>query len=486
MRRVGHSLAITVLVLLQSAPIQAKEATMKKVVTAQASFVVYLPEGWKAMEGVQPGYRSLIVSDPDGKYEAAMCYGWSLAGNNSVALAKAFAARIGGQYPDLEIRKAYRSKEGQGIVFDGNFSDPNKGKRAVRCWVTVKDGYFTYSRIEAPEGEFSKNKERLLTILANVRLLKGAMNFKGGTLTIEPLADHRLGDGSATVKLPKGWQLQDMGTGSFVATSPTGPYSFIVGSVELLDPRLGFQVPGALMSDYLPPSKGLKFVAEKMRLASNIRLVEVTPRKDLVQQISQQYTVGPVLVEESLFTATSRTGEQTKSYSFGVSFGSRLGTNWRLWHMTVGVPVNKFDSFVPTLAAMMKSYKINDEFASGYIARGMARVMEMQRQTSELIARNAQEIHTMMQAAYEERQRSMDYIDYQRTSYIRGTQDWISSMEGGVVYHTDSWGTRNTYSGDHYQGTPFDYVHFQGQGPRYDEQMTPINSRELWERHIRR
>ena len=154
--------------------------------------------------------------------------------------------------------------------------------------------------------------------------------------------------------------------------------------------------------------------------------------------------------------------------------------------MTVGTPSDKFDSFVPTLAAMMQSYRINDQFAADYVARGMARVREMQRQTSELVARNAQEIHSMMQAAYDERQRSMDYIDYQRTSYIRGTQDWISSMEGGTIYHTDSWGTRNTYTGDYYEGTPFDYVHFQGQGLRYDEQMTPIDSRELWERHIRR
>lgn len=87
-----------------------------------------------------------------------------------------------------------------------------------------------------------------------------------------------------------------------------------------------------------------------------------------------------------------------------------------------GVPAKKFDSFVPTLASMMQSYKIDDEFASGYIARGMARVMEMQRQTAELVARNAQEIHSMMQAAYEERQRSMDYIDtvMQHPGYVGG------------------------------------------------------------------
>jgi len=79
----------------------------------------------------------------------------------------------------------------------------------------------------------------------------------------------------------------------------------------------------------------------------------------------------------------------------------------------------------------------------------------------------------------------MDYIDYQRTNYIRGQQDWVSSMEGGTVYHTDSWGTKNTATGDYWEGQPYDYVHFKGKNPRYNEEMTPIDSRALWERNIR-
>ena len=37
----------------------------------------------------------------------------------------------------------------------------------------------------------------------------------------------------------------------------------------------------------------------------------------------------------------------------------------------------------------------------------------MQQQTSAMVTRNAQEIRQMMQAAYDERQKSQDYIDYQ-------------------------------------------------------------------------
>lgn len=97
------------------------------------------------------------------------------------------------------------------------------------------------------------------------------------------------------------------------------------------------------------------------------------------------------------------------------------------------------------------------------------------------IAKNASDIRNMMQAAYDERQRSQDYIDHLRTGYIRGETDWISNIEGGTVYHTDSWGTRNTATGEYFEGQPYNYVNFEGQNPKYNEQMTEINNRQLYD-----
>jgi len=59
-------------------------------------------------------------------------------------------------------------------------------------------------------------------------------------------------------------------------------------------------------------------------------------------------------------------------------------------------------------------------------------------------------------------------------------------MEGGTVYRSDSWGTKNTTTGETWEGRPYDYVHFEGKNPKYNEQMQPVDSRALWERHIRR
>jgi hypothetical protein len=119
------------------------------------------------------------------------------------------------------------------------------------------------------------------------------------------------------------------------------------------------------------------------------------------------------------------------------------------------------------------------------VEQGMQRLKQLERETRDKVARNAQDIHQLMQSAYDERQRSQDYLDYKRSQTIRGEQDWISSLEGGTVYHTDTWGTRNTTTGETWEGQPYDYVRFTGSNPKHNEVMTPIDSRELWERHIR-
>jgi hypothetical protein len=193
----------------------------------------------------------------------------------------------------------------------------------------------------------------------------------------------------------------------------------------------------------------------------------------------------PASIEEYVYTFTDKERRACKGYTFGMSFGSRSGLNWSFRHLTVTAPANQFNAWAETLGAMMGSYKINERWAQAYVAQGQQRLREMQKQTSAMVARNAQEIRQTMQAAYDERQKSMDYIDYQRTNYIRGQQDWISSMEGGTVYRTDSWGTKNTATGEYWEGKAYDYYHYQGKNPKYNEQMQSVDSRALWERHVR-
>jgi hypothetical protein len=235
----------------------------------------------------------------------------------------------------------------------------------------------------------------------------------------------------------------------------------------------------------MPPHQAWRLLTEQTGSVSRLQFEKVIPRQDIVQEMARGgYTAGPVAVEELIYTCDVK-GRRCKGYTFGFSFGSRLGTNWTFRHMTVGAPVDQFESLVPTFSAMTQSFRFNERWMANYIAQGTQRLRQLQQQTASIVSRNAEDIRRMMQAAYDERQKSMDYIDYQRTNYIRGQQDWVSSMEGGTVYHTDSWGTKNSATGEYYEGQPYDYVHFKGKNPKYSEEMTPIDSRALWERRIR-
>ncbi len=456
---------------------------MQKYVTQQGSFVLYKPPDWTCTEDVQLGFRTISVADPSGRFQAVLSYGPSPTGDELPALAKCLLGRMARQFPDVALRTAMTSTNPPRLVFDGACTDAQKGRRQFRCWLSVQGGEFTCLHIEAPEGRLAEKRSLLLTILSNIKIVKGSFTGSGGPAMEVVLVPHRLSDGSASFKIPQGWSVQQSGSGLFVANDPTRALSFISASAAVLTPQLRVQVPGVPVSPFLRPHQALQFLTTQARLATNMRFLEVTPRPEIAQLMSQVYTSGPVLVEDFLYTCTAAAGS-VKGYSLGISFGSYVGANWSFRHLTVAAPADQFDAFAPHFADMLQSYAIDEEWARQYIARGIARLRQLHQQTSQIVARNAEEIRQTMQAAYDERQRSQDYIDYQRTNTIRGQQDWVSSVEGGTIYHTDSWGTKNTATGEYWDGQPYDYVHFEGDNPKYREQMTPIDTRRLWERHI--
>lgn len=459
-------------------------AGMQKLVTEKASFVVYVPKGWKVVEA--PGEEGLIMTatDPSGGREVSLAHGASPASGDVVALAKRFIARTGKKYPDLQIANSRISREKSRVVYDGSYSHPKTGKKEFRSWVSLEGGNFSHASIEAPAGRLEAEKPLLLTVLANVRVMKGAIAPEAGAPKALPLTQYRLRDGSASFQIPQGWKCQDFGKGAFIASDAGDTSSFSVGSAEILTPQFGARVPGAIVAPYMPPNQAWRRLTEQTGLVSRLQFENVIPRSDVSQEMSRYYTAGPVTAEELIYTCDVK-GRRCKGYTFGLSFGSRLNTNWTFRHITVGAPVEQFNAYAPSFAAMLQSYRLNEQWAANYVAAGAQRLRQMQQQTAAMVSRNAEDIHRMMQAAYDERQKSMDYIDYQRTNYIRGQQDWVSSMEGGTLYHTDSWGTKNTATGEYWEGQPYDYVHFKGNNPKYNEEMTPIDSRALWERHIR-
>jgi len=457
---------------------------MKKQVTKDASFVVYAPSDWSVDEGSQDQHRTIAVSDPNQEHQVIVSLGRDADGGDAVAVAKDSIKRMSEQYPDVQITGAMTSPEKNRVVFDGTYSTDG-GAKEFRCWASTGEGNFSCSRIVAPSGKLAEKKQELLTVLSNVKAIKGAFQYSGSGAIKKTLVSYRLSDGSCSFKMPQDWKVQEIGKGQFVAYSEQEGCSFTSSNADCVTPALGLRNSPIPVSDYLVPHEALKFLGEKSGLLTNMEFVDVNNQPELARAFAQVYTVGTVTVEDFTYTCRTKEGLAAKGFTLGFSFDTRLKTNWSLRHLTVIAPEDKFESYAPTFAEMMGSYTIDEEWARNYVAQGQARLRQMQRQTSELVARNAQEIHSMMNAAYEERQASQDYIDYQRTNYIRGEQDWVSQMEGGTIYHTDAWGTKNTATGDYYEGQPYNYYNYNGDNPHYNEQMTPIDSRELYEQYVR-
>ncbi len=167
---------------------------MKKYVSENATFVVYAPDGWTVTEQAQHGFLTLSVADREGLRQATMSVGRNPAGNDVMGLAQLFVRTASAQYPDLETRNVMVSPRRDRMVFDGSYTDPKKGRRTFRAWVSGRDGEFSSSAIEAPEGRLEESRSLLLTILSNVRLTSGAVEAAARAGGPE-LRTHRLRDG---------------------------------------------------------------------------------------------------------------------------------------------------------------------------------------------------------------------------------------------------------------------------------------------------
>jgi hypothetical protein len=357
------------------------------------------------------------------------------------------------------------------------YADARQRPRECHAWVNVLAGNFVIVACDTPQGQFAPNRTVLLSIAANFRPLRGSTPMR-----LE-LVQQRLADGSATFTTPQDWRINDLGKGCFVATDPNKQFLFMSAVVQVLTPKWAGNVRNVPVAPFMEPHKALRMLCIRQGFVDEMSFLEVNPRNDLAQQ-ARGIIAGPIIIEDFLYSAV-KGPLRTKGFSFGFTMSSQVGVNWTFWHMTVAGPQGKFDAFVPTFAGMMESFRVNERFAANYVRSGMQRVREMQRTTMEMCRRNAQEIPAMMQAAYDERQRSRDYQDYGWSQYIRGESDWISNVEGGTAYRSDTWGVTNRDTREFWEGKNWDYTHFRGQNPKYNELMQEVNSRDLYERYVK-
>jgi hypothetical protein len=138
---------------------------------------------------------------------------------------------------------------------------------------------------------------------------------------------------------------------------------------------------------------------------------------------------------------------------------------------------SQFARSLPSLLEIAGSYRLNEQWASEYVRRGMEKVREMMKNTSSMMSRYAEEMRASSLAGHQNRMKSSDFISYKFSTYMRGEQEWVTSLEGGKILTSDHWGL-SSGGKTIIEGPPFNYYNFQGE--KYG--LIPVDiSREVFE-----
>jgi hypothetical protein len=142
-------------------------------------------------------------------------------------------------------------------------------------------------------------------------------------------------------------------------------------------------------------------------------------------------------------------------------------------------PERDFARYFPALEQIASSFAINDEYARRYIQAGLENLRRLQQKTQAAM-QDLNRAREQNQRDWEAAQERKEYMDSKWDDYRRGRSYWVSELEGGRVYATDSGGTQDTVTGQYYEGRPYNWVNFEGQNPKHpSETMREVTSAEL-------
>ena len=464
-------------------------------VSKHCTFTLLKPAGWIVKESYQDNPRlwAFSVTEPNGRCQVTSAHEASPKDRDADAVIRGVVADLFKQIPSLQLAPTARrrkldlvdsrgKKTGEKVIviFDGTYTNPQNQKRQFRSLITCGDGLTLKQRIEAGEGKLTETGPILLQILANLRVAKGIYSFDEGGQMAQPaqgqaqpiqLMPQQLANGWAKFSAPSGWQTMDLGQGACIVTDPAQRLYFMVAGAEFVAPRYYVRgVKGVLCSEFRAPSDAFAFSATQTGQASNFRFQFVKQRSDLLQFM--RAFSGPlrtVAVEDFAYTCTVK-GRPYKGFSTGGCSGDAMKASWRLWHFTIMAPSEEFDTALPTLAAVMGSYELNNEMAGRRIAENLRNYYAGLRNLSNQIARNSEQMRRENLELFMERGRVRDYLSYQTTRMIMGDYDYLAGASGYV--RGDPSGLY-TADGNKITSEPY--------GESITRHMQEINSRRLYE-----
>ncbi len=459
---------------------------------ADNTYALYKPPGWKVESRAIENGKSVVVSDPGGaSFAVVRILEMRDRSEDSAALASRTLKGYRAAVPGLGLAWARSTTDKRRAAIEIRYRSAQGVPMRGRYYFNTRYPEATVFGIEAPAGEFEKRRPVLLSVLANFTILdpSGAAARRGVPAPRKTAIDLRLTkfvskDGSFSLLVPKGWKVEGAKGQVLCNTPGDGIAGFISASIGFWGPsRLPYfdssRIQGVIHSPYVRPVDAL-ILAMRASGSRNHRVVERASDPARAREASA-FLKQAIEIETASVVFESRTGIRCQGY-YDVSASRPMPSGqWGIGVTGIWAPQEEMTGYLPPLVKMAESYRIDEQFAAEHVRQGMENLKRLTRETSEKVARSAAEIRQSGMAAYEERRRSQEYIDYKRTGTIRGEQEWLSRAEGGVLYKSDHWGlTREGQTVG--EGREFNYYNYKGQNPRYNETMTPVDiSREVYE-----
>jgi hypothetical protein len=465
---------------------------MEKHTAIDNTFALYKPPGWKVESKAVENGKAVIVSDPGGRSFAVMRILKVLnRSENSTTLVshtlKGFRSAVSG----LELVWARSTEDNRRAVIEIRYTSARRVPMRGRYYFNMQYPDATVFGFEAPDKEFEKLRPLLLSVLSNFTILdpSAAAAHPGASTPRKKATDLRMtkivsGDGSFSLLVPEGWKLQGAKGQAFCTTPGDGIAGFISSSIGFWGPSQipyfdSSRIQGVIHSPYVRPVDAL-ILAMRATGSRNHQVLERASDPARARKASA-FLKQAIEIETASIAFDSRTGVRCQGF-YDVSASHPLPSGqWGIGVSGIWAPQKELPDYLPSLVKMAESYRINEQFAAEYVRQGMENLKRLTRETSEKVARSSREIRESGMAAYQERQRSQEYIDYKRTGTIRGEQEWVSQAEGGALYKSDHWGLSREGQ-TVVEGQEFNYYNYKGQNPRYNERMTPVDiSREVYE-----
>jgi hypothetical protein len=444
-------------------------------------YALHKPPGWKVEEETRKDLFSIAVSAPDASSKAVLL--WS-------RLAPAQGSK---RITALDILRTLCEGEKKGHA-DAAFSETVASPDGTRAAVTERfhrAGSAFQSRVfaetdgkkvslqyyTAPEATLKTQRPLLMNVLMSVAFIKAPPSGNQPPPLRKVLVQRQAQDGSVRVRIPEDWGFL-AGKGMVVAGEPGGGAGFIFtafGGNPMLPGATVLQ--GVIGRPYLSPAQTLPVVL----LGFGHRDPQVTSaRPDAATAAQYRAMVGRNCEASDLVaTWTSKEGAKCLGAFKVVNGVPAVMGQWTSILAGIWGPRGDFARYLPVLEQVAASYSVNDQYARQYIQAGLANLRRLQQQTAQAM-QSLSYAREDMQRGWEERQARKDYMESKWDDYRRGNSYWVSDLEGGKVYHTDPYGTRDTRTGDYYEGGQFTWTNFEGQNPQHaSEGMREISSYEL-------